>query len=151
MKNVTKKLTIFFFLFTIFLLLIFFNLTKAQQDIASSKTPQYTTTLLDSPTLTSINKPVNFSWNVVAPNTANTTLTTIYYGFVSTPSALTIKDSPQAVGYPQSLSDYQNGRFFLPDTFSASTSFLKGTVYYRAYALVGNQHLWSPETKLVIK
>lgn len=151
MKSLTKKLTTFFFLFIIFLLLIFFNLSKAQQDIASSTTPQYNTTLLNSPTIGLANNPVNFTWNVVAPNTANTTLTTIYYGHVSTPSALTKKDSPQAVGYPYALSDYINGTFFLPDTFSASTSFLKGIVYYRAYALVGNQHLWSSETKLVIQ
>jgi hypothetical protein len=137
-----------FYLLPIFLLLIYFNLSKAQRDIRLSQIPKYQITLTNPPLDASANQPVDFTWNVQAPDTATTTLTTIYYGHVSSPSALTTSNSPQAVGYPYSLPDYSTGNYFLPDTFSASTSFFKGNIFYRAYAKVGNQHLWSEEKRL---
>jgi hypothetical protein len=135
----------------IFLSLILFNQKKAQKAILSSQTPLYNTSFLNSPSNAQANESVEFIWDVEAPDTAMTTMTTIYYGFTSSPSALTNQNSPQAVGYPYKLSDYSIGTFSLPDTFSASTSFLSGTVFYRSYAKVGNQHLWSEEVKLSIR
>lgn len=137
-------------LLLIFLSLIFFNQRKAQKEILSSKIPQYKTVLINPPLNAPTNQPVEFIWSVEAPNTATTPTTTIYYSPISSPSALTTKDSPEAVGYSYHLTDYLNGNFSLPDTFSARTSFLRGNVFYRAYAKVGNQHLWSKELKLVI-
>ena len=151
MKNYSLKLVPYLGLLFIFLSLILFNQQKAQKEILSSKIPNYSIVLSKNPTSASVNELVEFAWDVNAPNTATTTLTTIYYGFTSSPSALTSKDSPQAVGYPYKLFDYLSGRFSLPDTFSARSSFLPGTIYYRAYSLVGNQHLWSDEIKLLVK
>ena len=134
----------------IFILLILFNQKKAQKAILSSKIPRYKIILVNPPAKTSANQLVEFTWNVEAPDTATTPTTTIYYSPVSSPSALTIKDSPEAVGYSYHLTDYINGSFSLPDIFSARTSFLKGIIFYRAYAKVGSQHLWSEELKLTV-
>lgn len=151
MKNITQKLFLYLGLLSIFLLLIFFNLKKAQKDIAQSEKPAYGVSLIEPVLYTSIDQQVVFNWSVEAPDTALSPSTTIYYGHVSSPSALMITDSPQAVGYPYKFNDYLIGSFFLPDTFSATANFLPGTVFYRAYARVGNQHLWSKEVKLVIR
>lgn len=146
MKKITAGLTILLIFFS----LAIFNQKKAQKEISLSQTPQYKITLnnpvLDSPAAA----PVSFNWTIQAPNTSFTSFTTIYYSPISSPSALTVKDSPQAVGYAYNLTDYINGNFSLPDTFSAAASFLKGNIFYRAYAQVNNQHLWSKEIKLTI-
>lgn len=135
----------------IFLLLILFNQKKAQNEILNSKPPLYKVSLVNPILNTLANQPAEFTWNVEAPNTATTLTTTIYYGSTSSPSALTIKDSPEAVGYSRRLTDYLDGKFFLPDTFSATAKLLKGTYFYRAYAKVDNQHLWSQEHQLSVK
>ena len=150
MKNFIKKLILCLGLTSIFLLLILFNLKKAQRDIAQSTQPLYKISLINPTLNASADEPIEFSWDIQAPDTAISPSTTIYYGHVSSPSALTTNDSPQAVGYPYKLTDYLNGSFFLPDTFSTSVNLLPGTIFYRAYARVGSQHLWSSETKLVI-
>jgi len=150
MKIIKRNLILSFGLLLVFLLLILFNQKKAQKEISLSKKPQYKITLINPPKKAVPGEPIEFVWDIEAPNTATTSLTTIYYGPLSSPSALTTKDSPQAVGYPNKLTDYLNGHFSLPDTFSASTSFLKGSIFYRAYAKVGNQHLWSKEIKLTV-
>jgi hypothetical protein len=150
-KTLTAREIIFSLgLLLIFSLLIFYNQQKAQKDILSSQTPIYDIALVNSPLNALANNPVDFTWNIEAPDTETTTSTTIYYSPVSSPSALTTEDSPQAAGYSFNLTDYMDGRFFLPDTFSSSISFLKGTIFYRAYAKVGNQHLWSEEIKLEV-
>ncbi len=145
-----KKLFLGLGLLLVFLLLIFYNQKKAKREILMSQTPVYGVALVDSPLNASADQPVEFIWKVTAPDTATSLTTTIYYSPVSSPSALTTSDSPQAVGYYYSLTDYFDGIFSLPDTFSASTSLLKGTVFYRAYARVGNQHLWSKEYQLEV-
>ncbi|MBU1200415.1 hypothetical protein KJ953_02665 [Patescibacteria group bacterium] len=145
-----KKLFLGSGLLLIFLLLILFNQKKAQREIFLSQTPVYKIALVKLPLNASANEPVEFVWNITAPDTATTPTTTIYYSPISSPSALTIKDSPSAVGYSNWLTDYLSGNFFLPDTFSATASFLKGTIFYRAYAKVGDQHLWSEEIKLTV-
>ncbi len=147
---IMKKSLIILGLLLIFILLILFNQKKAQREILMSQTPVYKISLVNPPLSASANQPVDFTWQVIAPDTATTISTTIYYSPVSSPSALTTGNSPQAVGYSYKLTDYLDGSFFLPDTFSATANFIKGTIFYRAYAKVGNQHLWSEEKKLDI-
>ncbi|MBU1071055.1 hypothetical protein KKG65_01425 [Patescibacteria group bacterium] len=145
-----KKLFLGSSILLIFILLILFNQKKAQKEILLSQIPIYKINLINPPLNILTNEPVEFVWNITAPDTATTSTTTIYYSPISSPSALTIKDSPSAVGYSNWLTDYLSGNFFLPDTFSATASFLKGTIFYRAYAKVGDQHLWSEEIKLTV-
>jgi hypothetical protein len=134
----------------IFVGLILFNQEKAQQSIATGRVPRYQVTLINPPSQVVVDTLVDFKWQVDTPEFSATPLTTIYYGHVSSPSAITTKDSPVAVGYPYRLTDYLNGQFSLPDTFSSRMEFPEGNIFYRAYAKVGDQHLWSEELHLVV-
>ena len=68
--------------------------------------------------------------------------TTIYWGYTASPSALTMQDSPEAVGYPYRAEDYTHGTFRLPESFDLSINFkIPGKVFLRAYAKVGDNHL----------
>ena len=92
-----------------------------------------------------------FIWNIDSSPDLSTPQTTIYWGYNATPSALTQKDSPQAVGYEHHQEDYFQGSFRLPDTFDLSINFDKpGTVYFRAYARIGDNHLWTDEKSIIV-
>ncbi len=107
--------------------------------------------LTSMPTKATSNQPTQLSWSVTnSTNILNTT--TLYWGSDSSPSALPTDASPQAVGYPNSLPDYQDGHFQLPSNFQATIGPLApGRYYYRAYARIDNQHLWTPEVSLIVE
>lgn len=91
------------------------------------------------------------SWRVEAPSDFETTKTTVYYSKVSSPSAITKLDSPDAPSYQFHLSDYDQGFYKLPDTFEGYLTFPEaGNYYLRAYALVRGNHLWSEEVKITV-
>lgn len=136
-----------------FLALVGFNYLQAQKNLKATKTSVLDIIFVGDPiSSTSVNTPINVKWRVTAPNSFTTPTTTIYWGYDSSPSALTKFDSPLAVGYPNAAPDYIGGRFTLPDNFDLNLSFPKvGTVFYRAFAQVGNNYLWTPERTIVVK
>lgn len=138
-------------IFLLFLSLIFFNYRQAQIRLKDTRPSLLSISLLNPPRQAPVNIPVNVAWHVQAPPSFYAT-TTIYWGYDSSPSALTKLDSPQAVAYPNSAPDYASGRFPLPGNFDLNLTFPKpGTVYLRAFAQVGNNYLWTPEQSLIIK
>lgn len=151
----------FFFPFSILLLLlitfsvfIFYNYRQAQKGLAEYRPAEVSITLDSYPQSVSLSQPVEIDWSVSAPAGMTTPLTTIYYAAESSPSALTVKDSPQAVAYANYISDYTQGEFVLPDSFSARifplVEDLPATIFFRAYAKVGGSHYWSDEHSLTI-
>ncbi len=136
----------------VFLGLVFYNYRQAQTRLKETRETIFTISMVNAPTEALVKIPANFKWLIDAPENFVTTSTSIYWSYDSTPSALTKLDSPKAVGYPNKGQDYIEGKFKLPDEFDLNISFPKaGTVYFRAYALIGNDHLWTEEKSLMVK
>lgn len=130
-------------------LLVFYNYLLAQKAIKNQKPAPLDITLTSFPEDIKASSSAIFMWHINATPDLSTNFTTIYWGHESSPSALTKKDSPQAVGYPNSLPDYAAGHFALPDDFNVNIKFDKpGKIFFRAYAKVGADHLWSEEEAL---
>lgn len=137
---------------TVFVGLVFYNYRQAQIRLKETRETKFEINFVNIPITASVKTPANFKWLVDAPDNFITTTTTIYWGYDSSPSALTKLDSPKAVGYPNKTEDYIEGKFKLPDEFDLSLSFPKaGIVYFRAYAQVANDHLWTEEKSLIVK
>ncbi len=135
----------------IFSILVFYNYSLAQKSLRDAKPSVFTITLKNYQTESKLDTPTSFSWQVVAPQDFQTTYTTLYYGYSSSPSALTKLDSPDAVGYEYKTPDFIKGSYFLPFTFNVSITFPKtGRVWYRAYANIRGDHLWTEEKYLDI-
>lgn len=146
MQGFFLKLILFLFVFSS---LIYFNYSKAQKALQNTKNSVVTIKFINFPTTAPVGSLVNFSWRIEAPNEFQTSYTTIFYGPVSTPSALTKQDSPEAVGYPNKVMDYIGSSFFLPDTFNLNLTFPHpGKIWYRGYAKVREDHLWTEEKYL---
>lgn len=146
-----KTLSIFAISFLVFLILIFYNYFVAQKALKDTKASPLSIDLVSFPDSQTVGTRGTFIWRVIASPDLTASYTTIYWGSESSPSALTKSDSPQAVGYPNSVEEYR-GRFALPLDFEQQILFTKpGTVYFRAYAKVGSDHLWTPEERLIIK
>mgnify|MGYP001381451863 CR=1 FL=1 len=144
---------IIYLLLSIFVLLglISYNYSIAQKNIKDLKQSPLSISLDSFPAILTVGEKGRFTWSVNAAPDLSTPLTTIYYGYTSTPSALTKGDSPDAVGYPLHLEDYAHGSFKLPDTFDANLQLkLPGKIFLRAYAKVGKEHLWTEEKYLEI-
>ena len=132
-------------------LAVFYNYQKAQKAIREQKPSVLLTDILSYPEKVTQGGQGTFFWRVDTPNDLVATKTTLYWSYESSPSALTTADSPEAVGYPNSTQDYLVGEFKLPDTFDSEIQFTKaGRVYFRSYAKVRDQHLWSPEFSLIV-
>jgi len=147
-----KKIALYFsgFLLT-FLLLVFYNYNQAQLRLKDTRSTQLSIAMVSAPQTVSVNDPANFKWHLEAPISFTTPLTTIYWSYDSSPGALIKLDSPQAVRYHNFAEDYTNGRFHLPDDFDLNLRFgKKGTVYYRAYAFIAGDHLWSAEQSIIV-
>lgn len=131
---------------------IFYNTAKLQKTLKNNRQTTFDISLVNPPEKTKAETKQLFSWKVDAPNNFSTNITTLYWSYDSSPSALTKFDSPQAVGYPNYAYDYFNGPYIhLPDIFDVLIKFPKnGTVYYRAYAKIGEDHLWTPEYQLEV-
>ena len=148
-----KKILILFLATLVFVITsVVYNYLVAQKAIRETKTSVLFTDLTSYPeTLVSGNKGT-FFWTVQTPNDLDTSYTTIYWSYESTPSALTVYDEPSSVGYNNHTTDYLTGKFKLPDTFNSQIQFdLPGKVYYRSYAKVRDQNLWSKEYTLIVE
>ncbi len=147
-----KKL--FFSLFLgiiIFCLLVGYNYLLAQKKIKETKPAPLGIYLQSYPEEVVSGQTGTFIWNVDSSPDLSTPQTTIYWSYNASPSALTKKDSPQAVGYEFHQDDYFQGKYQLPDTFDLNINFDKpGMVYFRAYAKVGDNHLWTDEKSIKI-
>lgn len=137
--------------FIVFCLLVGYNYLIAQKKIRETRPAPLAINLLSYPERVVAGQTGTFIWQVDSSPDTSTPLTTIYWGEIATPSALTLKDSPQAVGYQYHQDDYFQGLFKLPDTFDLSIKFDKpGLIYFRAYAKVGDNHLWTKEETIEI-
>jgi hypothetical protein len=148
---VQKTLLTFIACISVFFGLVYYNYLVTQKNLQNKLSTPQTVTITSFPNALKPDEFGNFVWQVSASPDQKTNTTTIYYGYESSPSALTINDSPSAVGYQYSLPDYQNGSFFLPDNFDVNIAFSKvGTVWFRAYANIRGEHIWSNESSLNI-
>lgn len=135
-----------------FLGLVFFNYLKAQEAMKSRQESPLSVEITSYPKVIRAGEIGNFVWRVVSAPDLSTSHTAIYWGYESSPSALTKSDSPQAVGYPDFTPDYTSGLFLLPGTFDHNIRLDKpGKVFFRAYARVGGEHLWSAEGSLIVE
>jgi hypothetical protein len=130
---------------------VFYNYQQTKRNTKTPTAPTVNISIVNAPQLVVINTPTKFQWQVEAPADLITTDTTLYYDYHSSPSALTVADSPEAVRYSQFAPDYLRGQFPLPDMFTANLSFGKtGTVYLRAYSKVGDRHFWTSEIPITV-
>lgn len=98
------------------------------------------------PAVAKVGAPTTMRWLVRAPVGSTTTHTSIHWGTVSRAEALGTDVSPTQSGYPNLLPDYAAGTFALPREFAAALVLPEtGTYFYRAHAIIGGQHIWSPE------
>lgn len=134
------------------LVLVYYNYHVAQKRLREARQTRFSIDLTDFPIETSIGQSNRFVWRVDAPESFSAAKTGIYYSYDSSPSALLKGDSPEAVGYANFTFDYATGVFQLPDTFDLDLSFnQEGVVYFRAYAQIDKDHLWTEEKQLEIK
>jgi hypothetical protein len=149
-----KKTFFILLITTIFVLALSiteFKLSRRQL-LDSFNQPGPSINLISFPTPTSpapTTTKLYWSINVSAPTDTHTT--SIYYDYVSTPSAVTVNDSPDALGYRFHTTDYSQGDFPLPRTFDANIVLPSpGTVYFRAYTYLNGQNLWTPEHQILV-
>ncbi len=146
------------FLVLITLVIVFFGLSISEfylskkQLLTQESQPSPSIAISIYPQQTTANEALSISWQIKASLNDNTPSTSIYYGYDSTPSAVTKQDGPLALGYPLHTSDYFQGTFPIPATFDVSLSPTSaGKLYFRAYAFVKGEHLWTPEYSVIIK
>ena len=136
----------------IFTTLVFYNQFVAKEAVVNTKESPLVVSLISYPETTKVGNRNTFIWQVNATNDLSTDFSTLYWSANSSPSALTKLDSPSAVGYERFVPDFTSGTFFLPYTFESTIVFDQPqTVYFRAYAKVRDNHLWSEEKKITIQ
>ncbi len=147
MKSLFIKITLGI---TIFIILVSYNYNRARLALKDTRQSELSIELFVPETVTQ-GQTVPVTWKVNAPADFQTSDTTIFYSSISTPSAVTKFDSPQAVGYQFSLADYRSGNFNLPYVFEGNIVFPKpGTYYLRAYSFIRDNHLWTEEKQITI-
>lgn len=153
-KKILTILSVFVLLSGLFAGFVYYNYLQAQQGLADYQPGQVSISIDSYPSTISLSQPTDIDWSISAPAGLTTPFTTIYYAAESSPSALTVKDSPQAVGYANHLTDYTQGEFALPDTFSARllpvVDYLPTTLYLRAYTRLNGSHYWTDEYQLTV-
>ncbi len=133
------------------LFLVYYNYQKQQTNLRQARQTQFSIEFEKFPDTLKVDQPGEFSWRVSAPESFSTISTGIYWNYESSPSALMKLDSPKAVGYPNFTEDYAAGLFKLPDSFNLNLKFPKaGIVYFRAYAQIDNDYLWTPEKQIKV-
>lgn len=149
---VKKNILFFLSCLLVFVFAVYYNYLKAQKNLENQVSTPQITQLVSYPQELRVGEPGNFVWQVSASPDQKARSTAIFYNYDSTPSALTIKDSPSAPGYKFSTPDYKEGFFFLPDNFDVNITFTTpGRVWFRSYANILGEHLWSEEKYLDIK
>lgn len=138
-------------IFAFIVISVIYNYILAQKAIKETRPSILTTDIVSYPETLYQGKVGTFMWNVQTPSDLSTTATAIYWGYQSTPSAVTVNDPPQSLAYSNNTSDYLIGTFKLPDTFDDQIKFDRaGKIFFRSYAKVGNLHLWSKEYQLTV-
>lgn len=147
-----KKIFVYSAIFLVCVVaLVFYNYQKQQKNLREGRQTQFLINFEKVPATMIVNQPANFSWQVSAPESFSTVSTGIYWNYESSPSALSKFDSPKAVGYPNFTEDYSSGLFKLPDRFDLNLKFPRaGTVYFRAYALIDKDYLWTEERQIMV-
>ncbi|HSV95090.1 MAG TPA: hypothetical protein VLH94_03920 [Spirochaetia bacterium] len=142
-----RKFILYFFICALFFIsLVSYNYLVAQKKIKETRPSPLGISLESYPEKVVTGQTGTFIWHIDGSSDLFTPKTTIYWGYTASPSALTQNDSPEAVGYPYHQEDYSHGIFSLPDFFDLDIMFNKnGKIYFRAYAKVGNNHLWTDE------
>lgn len=134
----------------VFSLLVAYNYNRARVALKDTRQSQLSIEVF-VPETAKQGQRVPVTWQVAAPKDFTTTDTTIFYSSVATPSSVTKADSPQALGYQFSLSDYRSGNFNLPFIFDGNIIFPKPGIYFlRAYSFVRGNHLWTEEKQITI-
>lgn len=147
MKSTVIKVFLGLALFT---LLVAYNYNRARVALKDTRQSQLSIEVF-VPDTAKQGQRVPITWQVTAPNDFQTTDTTIFYSSVATPSAVTKSDSPQALDYQFSLSDYRTGSFNLPYLFEGNIVFPQSGVYYlRAYSFIRDNHLWTEEKQITV-
>ena len=140
-----------FGLFFIFLLILY-NQYQFKQNHRFGQSVPPAISFVSLPLSSRLDQPVTINWLITAPEGSFSSRVSLFYGPDSSPSALPVNASPEAVGYPHESPDYKCGSFRLPDTFTYTfTPTSEGVLYYRAYSKIGNDHIWSAENQLVLQ
>ena len=125
-----KKLIILLLSTAVFVCLVGYNYLVAQKKIKDTRSSPLGISLQSFPQSVELGQSGSFLWEVDSSPDLSTPKTTIYWGYDSSPSALTKTDSPEAVGYPYQTEDYASGIFKLPDSFDLNIKFIK---YHKSY------------------
>lgn len=134
------------------LLAVIYNYILAQKAIRETKASTLFTDIISFPESIVMGKEGTFIWTVDTPSDLTTSYTAIYWSQYSSPSALTVTDSPSAVGYENHSKDFLTGKYKLPDNFDTKIIFPQsGKMFFRTYAKVKDQHLWSKEYSLIVE
>lgn len=124
----------------VFLGLIFYNQNLAKESLLATKEAPLSIELVSYPETTRVGNHSTIIWRVNATNDLSTDFSTLYWS-----------NSPSPKSYERHVSDYTSGRFSLPYNFESSLSFDQPqTVYFRAYAKVRDQDLWSEEKQFIV-
>jgi len=138
--------------FAVFSSLVLYNYLQAQSAIKDTRPSPLTIDLVSYPEAIKAGHTGTFIWRIEASPDLSTPSTTIYWGYEASPGALTKQDSPQAVGYPSSQPDYLSGNFSLPSSFDLNIKLTQpGQVFFRAYAKIKGDHLWTEEMSLKVE
>lgn len=148
-----RRLSIWILSFSALLLvLIYYNYTVVQKTVGEQRETQLIIELVEAPSTLEARQRGRFVWKVDAPESFSTRKTGIYWSYDSTPSGLMKSDPPEVVNYSNFTEDYASGLFRLPDVFDLDIAFeRKAIVYFRAYAKIDENHLWTKEGQVEIK
>lgn len=123
-----------------------------QEDGAAPAVVGTSVVIVDPPARATAGTPVGIRWSVQAPVGSTATHTAIHWGSASRLGTFGTDVIPQASGYPNLLPDYASGNFPLPRAFSGALTFAPpGTYFYRAHAMIGGLHYWSPEYNITVE
>lgn len=107
--------------------------------------------ILEMPEMLSVGEDGEVVWKITTPTEREISKTAIYFDEVATPSAVTTKDAPEALGYRKVSNDYIKGEFFVPAEFETKIKATKeGKMYLRGYAKIDGDNYWTEEKQIMI-
>lgn len=90
-------------------------------------------------------------WKILTEKTAIITYTAIHYGFSSDPRSFDDQITPEDAAYRFSTHKYASGEYQVPNTFNVELiPNQTGTLFFRAYMLIGNKNYWTEEYKIEV-
>ncbi|KKS96350.1 MAG: hypothetical protein UV73_C0011G0022 [Candidatus Gottesmanbacteria bacterium GW2011_GWA2_43_14] len=114
------------------------------------KQPEYKVSIVDAPTQGTEGSVLTFTWDVSGvPTTINHT--SVHFSTESTPGELAKNVAPDATSYEDLIQDFAKGTYNIPFRFIGNHTFDDaGTLYYRAHAIINNEHYWTEEKTIEI-